>query len=122
MADRGFTRGHMPTANTEGVIPDSNPYLDPYLNRKRNTHAGGGQIFQKGDRDLIVWQTRPAVPSAYEMELASTLEQVFAQRIYDLPGIVAALNAEGVRTPDDQAWTEENFQATMASLGRLAFG
>lgn len=122
MAERGLPRAHMPSANTEGVIPDFNPYLDAYLNPKRSPNAGGGQIFQKSDRDLIVWQTRPQIPPDYELGLASALEQIFAQRIYDLPDIVAALNREGVRTPEDQAWTEENFQVVFRKLGQLAFG
>jgi hypothetical protein len=122
MAERGMTRAHMPTANTEGVVPDLNPYLEVYRNPRRSPNAGSGQIFGKTERDLIVWQTRPALPSDYELGLASTLEQIFAQRIYELPDIVAALNREGVRTPDDQAWTEQNFQAAFRELGKLAFG
>lgn len=122
MAERGFTRAHMPTANTEGVVPDFNPYLEAYRERKRSPHAGGGQIFGRSERDLIVWQTRPAVPSDYELGLASALEQIFAQRIYELPAIVAALNADGVRTPDDQLRTEQNFPLHMRALGQLAFG
>ncbi|MFM9882132.1 MAG: recombinase-like helix-turn-helix domain-containing protein [Burkholderiales bacterium] len=122
MAERGMTRAHMPTANTEGVVPDFNPYLEAYSRPRRNAHAGSGQIFGRSERDLIVWQTRPAVPSDYELGLAATLEQIFAQRIYALPDIVAALNREGVRTPDDAAWTEQNFQEAFRVLGRLAFG
>lgn len=122
MAERGMTRAHMPTASTEGVVPDYNPYIEAYRDQRRNTNAGSGQIFGRSERDLIVWQTRPAVPSEYEFGLALALEQIFAQRIYELPDIVAALNRDGVRTPDDAAWTEENFQAVFRELGRLAFG
>ncbi len=122
MAERGLTRAHMPTANTEGVIADFNPYLEAYRNPRRSPNAGSGQIFQKSERDLITWQTRPEIPGNYELNLASALEQIFAQRIYELPEIVAALNREGMRTPDDQAWTEANFQSTMRELGKLAFG
>lgn len=122
MAERGMTRAHMPTASTEGVIADFNPYLEAYRNPRRSANAGSGQIFQKSERDLITWQTRPALPTDYELSLSSALEQIFAQRIYDLPEIVAALNRDGLRTPDDQPWTEANFQSAFRDLGKLSFG
>lgn len=122
MAERGTMRTHLPAANTAGVIPDFNPYLEAYRNARPNPEAGGGQIFGSGERDLIMWQTRPAVPSEYERTLADALEQIFAQKIYDLPEIVAALNREGVRTPTGETWTERNFQDTLHELGKLAFG
>jgi len=82
--------------------------------------AGAGQIFAGADRDLIVWQTRPAVPSEYEQTLTDALEQIFSERTYELPQVVAALNREGVRTPDGEAWTERNFEETFRQLGKLA--
>jgi hypothetical protein len=122
MAERGVMRTHLPAANTAEVIQDFNPYLEAYRNPRPNQGAGAGQIFATAERDLIQWQTRPAAPSEYERTLADALEQVFAQRIYDLPEIVAALNREGVRTPAGEAWTERNFQETLRELGKLAFG
>ena len=122
MAERGLMRRHMPAANTEGVVADFNPYLAPYIERTRSHHAGAGQIFKNQERDLIVWQTRPAVPSDYELTLAAALEQIFAQKIYELPALVAALNAEGVQTPDGGEWTEQSFLAAFRRLGCLAFG
>jgi hypothetical protein len=121
MAERGVMRTHLPAANAAEVIPDLNPYLEVYLN-PRASQGGGGHIFGTAERDLIQWQTRPAVPTEYESTLADALEQIFAQRTYDLPQIVAALNREGVRTPSGDAWTERNFQDTLRSLGGLAFG
>jgi len=115
-------RTHVPSANAADVVTDYNRYIEPYRKRQPNQTAGVGQIFESGERDLIVWQTRPAPPTEYEETLASTLEQIFAQRIYDLPDIVAALNREGIRTPGGEAWTEANFQATFRELGQLAFG
>jgi hypothetical protein len=113
---------HLPAANTAGVIQEFNPYIEAYRDARPNQVAGGGQIFGSADRDLIVWQTRPAVPSEYERTLADALEQIFAQRTYELPEIVAALNGEGVRTPAGEVWTERNFQDTLRELGKLAFG
>ena len=122
MSETGMSRTHVPSANSADVVTDFNRYLEPYRNPRPNQTAGAGQIFERGARELIVWQTRPAMPSDYEAMLASALEQVFAQRIYELAEIVAALNRDGVRTPDGQVWTEENFQSTFRELGKLAFG
>jgi hypothetical protein len=114
-------RTHLPAVNTAEVIPDLNPYLEGYLNARPSQGGGTGQIFRGGERDLIQWQTRPALPSEYEQSLADALEQIFAQKVYDLPEIVAALNRDGVRTPAGEVWTEANFQSTLRELGRLAF-
>ncbi len=122
MSETGMIRSHAPATDTADVVADYNRYIEPYLARRPNQVAGAGQIFAGGERELIVWQTRPAVPSDYEMSLASALEQIFAQRTYDLPDIVAALNRDGVRTPDGQLWTEQNFQTHIRELGQLAFG
>lgn len=122
MAEAGVMRMHLPAANTAGVVQDCNPYIEAYRNARPSQAAGAGQIFQSSERDLIMWQTRPAVPSEYEMTLADTLEQIFSQRTYELPEIVAALNREGLRTPAGETWTESNFQATLRELGQLAFG
>jgi len=122
MAERGAMRTHLPAANTAGVIQDLNPYLESYVDPKPSQGGGTGHIFGSAERDLIQWQTRPALPSEYDSTLADALEQIFAQRVYDLPEIVAALNREGVRTPAGEAWTEANFQTTLRELGKLAFG
>ena len=122
MAERGVMRMHLPVANATEVIPDFNPYLGAYVDPPRDQGAGAGRIYGQAHRDLIQWQTRPAIPSEYEQTLADALEQIFAQRIYELPAIVETLNREGVRTPSGAAWTEANFQETLRELGKLAFG
>ena len=120
MAERGNMRAHLPASMATGVVGDFNPYLEAYQNARPNQVAGAGQIFAEADRDLIVWQTRPAVPSEYEQTLTDALEQIFSQRTYELPEVVAALNREGIRTPAGEAWTERNFEETFQQLGRLA--
>jgi hypothetical protein len=115
-------RTHLPAANTAEVVQDFNPYLEAYRNRRPGQGAGAGHIFKTAERDLIQWQTRPSLPSEYHSTLADALEQIFAQQIYDLPGIVAALNREDVRTPGGEPWTEASFQDTLRELGKLAFG
>jgi hypothetical protein len=113
---------HLPAGNTAGVITELNPYLQAYRQARPVQSAGAGQVFAPSDRDLIMWQTRPAAPSEYERTLADGLEQIFGQRIYEPADIAAALNREGLRTPGGELWTERNFQETFRELGKLAFG
>lgn len=122
MSETGMIRTHVPSANTSDVVADFNRYIAPYRNPQPNQTAGAGQIFEGAARELIVWQTRPAMPTEYEEMLAAALEQIFSQRTYELPDIVAALNRDGIRTPGGEAWTEANFQSTFRELGKLAFG
>jgi recombinase-like protein len=121
MAERGNMRTHLPASVATGVIDNFNPYLETYRNARPNKVGGAGQIFSGADRDLIVWQTRAAVPSEYEQTLADALEQIFSQKIYDLPEVVAALNGEGIRTPAGDTWTENNLEQTFQQLGKLAW-
>lgn len=122
MAEVGPMLMHTPAANPTGLVQDYNPFLQAFVERRRAEVAGRGQIFGGPDRELIVWQTRPAPPTDFELTLAAALEQIFAQKIHDLPGIVAALNRDGVRTRQGEAWTEASFVATFRELGKLAFG
>lgn len=122
MSETGMIRTHVPSVNASDVVADFNRYIEAYRNPQPNQSAGAGQIFEGAARELIVWQTRPAVPTDYEEMLASALEQMFSQRVYELPDIVAALNRDGIRTPGGEAWTEANFQSTFRELGKLAFG
>ncbi len=122
MSETGMIRTHVPSANDADIVADFNPYIEAYRNPRPNQTAGVGQIFEGSARELIVWQTRPAAPTEYEEALASALEQIFTQRVYELPEIVAALNREGIRTPGGEAWSEANFQSTFRELGKLAFG
>lgn len=122
MSEVGPMLTHMPAANTAGIVQDFNPYLQAFRAVRRSDAAGKGQIYNAPERELIIWQTRPAPPTEFESSLAAALEQIFAQRIYELPDIVAALNRDGVRTRQGEAWTEQSFVATFRELGQLAFG
>ena len=122
MSEVGPMLTHMPAANTAGIVQDFNPYLQAFRAARRSEAAGKGQIYNPPERELIIWQTRPALPSEFELSLAAALEQIFAQRIYGLPDMVAALNREGVRTRQGETWTEQSFVATFRELGQLAFG
>jgi hypothetical protein len=58
--------------------------------------------------------------TAYETELATTLEAAFLRGAETLPEIVAALNASWVRPPEGGAWNEARFTALLAELGSPA--
>ena len=62
-------------------------------------------------------QSRTREPTDYELELASALESVFGKGTFDLPSVVAALNASRVRPPSGGNWTQENFTKLMQELG-----
>ncbi len=92
---------------------DWNPWLS-----KDHDNKGGPQYLETYDPPaLIPWQTRAAVPTDYEQALADAMQAAFGDEVYDLPGLVARLNASGVRPPQDGDWTEANFQAEMKRLG-----
>lgn len=63
-------------------------------------------------------QARRSPPTDYENLLASAIEAAFGAGVWDLPGLVARLNADGLRTPEGDAWTEDNYRAVIARLGR----
>lgn len=65
----------------------------------------------------IVWQTRQHEQTAFEKRLADALERAFIDGITELDDIVTWLNADGVRDPENRAWTADSFRAVMARLG-----
>lgn len=85
-----------------------------------NSGAGGGDHARLPHNGLYMeqWQAGTGNATPYEAALGNALEEVFSAGIYDLPGIVAALNRMGVQTPDGEAWTEQGYGAVMETLGR----
>ena len=81
--------------------------------------AGGGDHPRLPHNGLSIepWQFRRAAPTEYESRLSDALEAAFAAGIHDLPALAAALNEAGLKTPDGEAWTEDNFPAAMQRLG-----
>lgn len=65
----------------------------------------------------VVWQTRRHEQTDYERRLADALEVAFTEGVTELDDIVARLNADGMRDPDNRAWTAESFCAVMSRLG-----
>ncbi len=62
-------------------------------------------------------QSRTREPTEWEMSLAGALEEAFGRGNYELPALVAALNASRVRPREGGTWTEENFSELMRELG-----
>lgn len=85
-----------------------------------NSGAGGGDHARLPHNGLYMeqWQAGIGNATPYEAALGNALEEVFSAGIYDLSGIVSALNRMGVMTPDGEAWTEEGYAAVMEKLGR----
>ena len=96
---------------------DYNPQLKPWHRPQPNTSAGKGYIEAPGKSENMVWQTRSASPSSYELGLADALVTVFGEGISELDGVVARLNELGVQSPEGKSWTTVRFEAEMARLG-----
>ena len=82
--------------------------------------AGGGDHARLPHNGLYMeqWQAGTGNATPYEDALGNALEEVFSAGIYDLTGIVKALNRMGVLTPDGDAWTEDGYAVVMEKLGR----
>jgi hypothetical protein len=98
------------------TMKDHNPGLAATATDVKGTPA----TVELPDRvENLMWQTRPAPPSAAENALADALQAIFNDEIYELPRVLARLNETGVAPPAGAAsWTEENFRAEMRRLGR----
>lgn len=62
-------------------------------------------------------QTRRRPTTSYEHALADEIEAIFGKGIWDLAGVVAALNDTSLQPPDGGGWSEERFTAEIARLG-----
>ncbi|HXP30716.1 MAG TPA: recombinase-like helix-turn-helix domain-containing protein [Stellaceae bacterium] len=93
---------------------------NPFLGEIRPSDKGTPDGIEMPDKVTnIGWQTRPAPPTAYEDRLADALQAIFAEEIYDLPRILARLNAAGIEAPAGAAgWTDKAFCAEMHRLAR----
>ncbi|MEJ0067877.1 MAG: recombinase-like helix-turn-helix domain-containing protein [Pseudomonadota bacterium] len=99
-----------------------NPWLAPDAAAgARGTKGGEATVELPGTAPNVVWQTRASPPTDGENRLADALQAIFADEIYDLPGIVARLNRAGLTTPAGAPWTESEFTTEMARLGARAW-
>ena len=69
------------------------------------------------DRYLDPHQARTRKPTTYEDLLGDAIERAFASGIHDLPGLVEALNRDGITSPSGQLWTEAIYREEIAALG-----
>jgi len=69
------------------------------------------------DRYLEPNQARQRATTTYEDLLGDAIERAFAAGVHDLPGLVEALNRNGLANPDGLPWTEANYREAMAVLG-----
>ncbi len=99
------------------MAQDHNPLLKAFLVGARGSEPEKGHIEHPEEAQNIEWQTRPSPPSDYENALGDALIACFEEGIGDLAPLVKRLNELAVKTPDGQAWTEENFQTVLARLG-----
>jgi hypothetical protein len=95
-------------------MSDANPWLGPDL---AGTKGGEHTLEQPGAARNLVWQSRAALPTEAENRLADALQRIFADAVYDLPGIVARLNQAGLAGPGGTPWTEASFVAELSRLG-----
>jgi hypothetical protein len=95
-------------------MSDANPWLGSDLS---GTKGGEHTLEQPGGARNLVWQSRAAGPTEAENRLADALQRIFADAVYDLPGIVARLNQSGLAGPGGGVWTEASFKAELARLG-----
>ena len=98
-------------------MKEYNPKLKNWLANTPNKEAGINNIQKTQDVELIVWQTRPNVPSEYELSLAEHLINSFDEGVTDIKQLVAKLNESGLRHKGGQPFTVESFSAEMSKLG-----
>ncbi len=95
-------------------MKDHNPGLTP--DPRDKGHEAG--IEHPGGVENIAWQTRAAPPTDAENALADALQAIFAEEIYDLPGIVARLTGSVPPPEGSQHWTTALLAAELRRLGR----
>jgi len=98
-------------------MAEYNVALKTWLEKSAGNKGDEASIERPDAVQNVRWQTRAAAPTDYENRLGDALQEIFAEGIYDLAGIVRALNESGIRSASGTAWTEASFTAEMARLG-----
>lgn len=85
-----------------------------------NSGAGGGNHPRLPHNGLFLqqWQAGTGDAGIYEMALGDALEKIFGRGVHDLPRVTDSLNEMGIKTPQGEDWTEENYPEIMEGLGR----
>lgn len=102
---------------------DYNPYLTGRRRADQADSAASGAESVEHDaierpdaQDNIPWQTRPAPPGEYELQLCDALEALFLAGVDDIAGLVDGLNKKGLKTAAGEAWTQAVFENEMKRL------
>jgi hypothetical protein len=99
------------------ATPSFNPHLKPWAPPDIEHAAGKGEIERPGAAPNLIWQTRALEPTAYENALGDALEAAFDDGAETPADVVASLNAQALRAPDGEPWTEAGFLDEMRRLG-----
>lgn len=94
-----------------------NQKLETWLQNKPTDQAGIDNIQTPGQSELLIWQTRHKVPSAYEADFIQHLLRAFKDGHSELSNLVNALNQQGFRSEAGVAWTTQSFSDEMQRLG-----
>ncbi len=94
-----------------------NQKLESWLQNKPSEQAGINNIQLPGQHELLIWQTRHKVPSAYEADFIQHLLIAFKDGHSELSSLVTALNKQGFRSEAGLAWTTQSFSDEMQRLG-----
>lgn len=95
-----------------------NPNLTPWKQPVPNKVAGKGLIQKPGEVQNLVWQTRSAEPTSYELSLSAALIEAFGSGAEERSEVVSHLNAQGVFSPNGSPWTEASFEQEMERLAQ----
>src|SRR4051812_11008290 len=94
---------------------DYNPFLTQA--DQGSSEPAKGSIERIDSAANLVWQSRRAAPTDYELRLGDALEQAFEDGASTPAELVARLNSLNVLRPDGQPWDEAAFLAEMRQLG-----
>lgn len=71
------------------------------------------------DRFLEPHQARRRAPTQFEDLLADAIERAFAAGHWELPALVASLNASAVQSANGAAWTEDSLAQELSRLSKI---
>ena len=90
----------------------------PHIRRRylpRGPEAGFSTVLMIGASEIMDAAGEAGI---YEMALGDALEKIFGRGVHDLPRVTDSLNEMGIKTPQGEDWTEENYPEIMEGLGR----
>lgn len=98
-------------------MKDFNEKLERWMTNRPSDQAGINNIQLPENIELLAWQTRYKVPTAYEQDFIQNLITAFATDHTELDQLVHALNEQGFRNEAGVMWTEASFIDEIQRLG-----